>query len=137
MSKLLFKMRYVPEDEAQEVRDLLGENDIEFFETFAGNWSISVPALWIRRDEQFEEARKIIEEYQIGRTARVKQRLLDQKVKGEELNVVKVFYKDPLRFIFSLVAIIVVLYISLRFFLFFWHRKSSSSKLKIICEFSA
>ena len=130
-------MRYVPEDEAQEVRDLLGENDIEFFETFAGNWSISVPALWIRRDEQFEEARKIIEEYQIGRTARVKQRLLDQKVKGEELNVVKVFYKDPLRFIFSLVAIIVVLYISLRFFLFFWHRKSSSSKLKIICEFSA
>ena len=119
MSKLLFKMRYVPEDEAQEVRDLLRESDIEFFETFAGNWSISVPALWIRRDEQFEKARKIIEEYQIGRTARVKQRLLDQKVKGDELNVVKVFYKDPPRFIFSLVAIIIVLYISLRFFLFF------------------
>ena len=33
MSKLLFKMRYVPEDEAQEVRDLLQKNNIEFFET--------------------------------------------------------------------------------------------------------
>ena len=112
-------MRYVPEDEAQEVRDLLGENDIEFFETFAGNWSISVPALWIRRDEQFEEARKIIEEYQIGRTARVQKRLLDRKIKGETLTVAKVFLQNPLHFIFSILAILVVLYLSLRFFLFF------------------
>ena len=119
MSKLLFKMRYVPEDEAQEVRDLLQKNNIEFYETFAGNWSISVPALWLSHDEQFEEARKLIEEYQSDRTARVKQRFLDQKIKGGKLTVITVFLQDPLRFIFSLLAIFFVLYLSLRFFLFF------------------
>ena len=112
-------MKYVPEDEAQEVRDLLEENNIKFFETFAGNWSISVPAIWVRHDEQFEEARKVIEEYQIGRTARVKQDLLDQEIKGKKLTFASVFLEDPTRFISSLVAIFVVLYLSLRFFLFF------------------
>ena len=119
MSKLLFKMRYVPEDEAQEVRELLKENNIKFFETFAGNWSISVPALWVSHDEQFEKARELIEEYQIGRTARVQKRLLDMKIKGETLTVAKVFLQNPLHFIFSILAILVVLYLSLRFFLFF------------------
>ena len=45
MSKLLFRLRHVPEDEAEEVRALLEQNSIEFFETFAGNWGISLPAL--------------------------------------------------------------------------------------------
>ena len=49
MSKLLFKMRHVPEDEAQEVRELLASNKIEFFETFAGNWGVSMPALWLKK----------------------------------------------------------------------------------------
>ena len=119
MSKLLFKMRYVPEDEAQEVRELLKENNIKFFETFAGNWSISVPALWVSHDEQFEKARELIEEYQIGRTARVKQGLIDRKIKGETLTIAKVFFQNPLRFIFNIIAILIVLYLSLRFFLIF------------------
>ena len=119
VSKLLFKMRYVPEDEAQEVRNLLKENNIDFFETFAGNWSISVPALWVRHDHQFKKARELIEEYQIGRTARVKQGLLDRKIKGETLTVAKVFFQNPQRFIFSIITILIVLYLSLRFFIFF------------------
>ena len=42
-------MRHVPEDEAQEVRELLASNKIEFFETFAGNWGVSMPALWLKK----------------------------------------------------------------------------------------
>ena len=49
MSKLLFKMRHVPEDEGREVRELLTSNKIEFFETFAGNWGVSMPALWLKK----------------------------------------------------------------------------------------
>ena len=111
MSKLLFKMRYVPEDEAQEVRDLLDDNNIKFFETFAGNWSISIPALWVSDDEQFEEAREIIEEYQISRAAKIKRSLMTQEIKGEKLTIAKVFFQDPLRFILSLIAIFIVLWI--------------------------
>ena len=38
MSKLLFKLRNVPDDEALEVRELLELNDIDYFETTPGNW---------------------------------------------------------------------------------------------------
>ena len=43
MSKLLFRLRNVPDDEADEVRELLTQHSIEFYETGAGNWGISMP----------------------------------------------------------------------------------------------
>ena len=112
-------MRYVPQDEAQEVRDLLKENDIDFFETFAGNWSISVPALWVSHNEQFSRARRIIEDYQIERTKKVKQEFSEHKNTGKNITVRNIFSKSPLKFIGSVFAIFIVLYISLRFFLSF------------------
>ena len=48
MALLLFRLRNVPDDEADEVRHLLNENSIEFYETSAGNWGISMPAIWLR-----------------------------------------------------------------------------------------
>ena len=48
-------MRHVPEDEAREVRELLASNKIEFFETFAGNWGVSMPALWLKKNEQYKD----------------------------------------------------------------------------------
>ena len=119
MSKLLFRMRHVPEDEAKDVRDLLEKNNIEFFETFSGTWGISIPAIWVSRNDQYTEARKIIDEYQAERTDKVKKELLDREIKGVKLRVSDVFIQSPLRFLLSLLAIIIVLYISLRFFLFF------------------
>ena len=119
MSKIIFRMRYVPQDEAQEVRDLLKENDIDFFETFAGNWSISVPALWVKHDEQFSRARRIIEDYQIERTKKVKQEFSEHKNTDKNITVRNIFSESPSKFIGSVFAIFIVLYISLRFFLSF------------------
>ena len=119
MSKLLFRMRHVPEDEAKDIRDLLEKNNIEFFETFSGNWGISVPAIWVSRNDQYAKARKVIDAYQMERTDRVKKQLLDQEIKGVKLRVSDIFIQSPLRFLLSLLAIIIVLYISLRFYLFF------------------
>ena len=119
MSKIIFRMRYVPQDEAQEVRDLLKENDIDFFETFAGSWSISVPALWVKHDEQFSRARRIIEDYQIERTKKVKQEFSEHKNTGKNITVRNIFSKSPSKFIGSIFAICIILYISLRFFLSF------------------
>ena len=112
-------MRYVPQDEAQEVRDLLKENNIDFFETFAGNWSIAVPALWVRHDTQFSKARCLIDEYQIERTEKVKQEFSEHQNTGKTVTVRNIFSRRPLEFIGSIFAIFIVLYISLRFFLSF------------------
>ena len=119
MSKLLFRMRHVPEDEAKDVRDLLEKNNIEFFETFSGNWGISIPAIWVSRNDQYTEARKVIDSYQAERADRAKKELLDQEIKGVKIRVSDIFIQSPIRFLFSVLAIIIVLYISLRFFLFF------------------
>ena len=112
-------MRHVPEDEAKDVRDLLEKNNIEFFETFSGNWGISIPAIWVSRNDQYTEARKVIDAYQAERADRAKKELLDQEIKGVKKRVRDIFIQSPIRFLFSILAIIIVLYISLRFFLFF------------------
>jgi hypothetical protein len=61
MSKLVFKLRNVPIDEAQDIRELLEGNDIAYFETSAGNWGISLPAIWIHESEKFEFTRQLID----------------------------------------------------------------------------
>ena len=113
MSRLLFKMRHVPEDEAEDIRQLLGRHNIEFFETFAGNWSISVPALWLKHDEQFETARNLIDDYQNKRTNRIRNEFHETKTMWQA------FLESPTRFCIYIAAIAIVLYISLQFFISF------------------
>jgi len=66
MSTLVFKLRNVPEDEAIDVRALLEEHRIEFYETTAGNWGIAMPGIWVQ-DEDLERSRTLIDEYQVKR----------------------------------------------------------------------
>ena len=110
-------MRNVPEDEALEVRELLEENEIEFFETFAGNWGMSMPALWVKQEGQFAEARRLLDEYQLARAERIKSEYESQLAKGETRTMWHSFLEDPFRFLAYMIAIALVLYFSLRFFL--------------------
>ena len=119
MSKLLFRMRHVPEDEAQEVRDLLEANEIEFFETFAGSWGISMPALWLKRKEQYAQARALIDEYQQQRSLKMREEYDLQKQRGEARTMWHSFVENPFRFVLYMGLVVVVLYFSLRFFLSF------------------
>ena len=119
MAKLLFRMRHVPDDEAQEVRDLLDQNEIEYFETFAGNWGISMPALWIKDNARFAEARHLIDKYQDERRIRVKAEFEEQRSLGEAKSMWDSFIEEPFRFIAYFGLIGIVLFLSLRFFLSF------------------
>ena len=73
MAVLIFNLRHVPDDEAQDVRELLLDNNIEFYETSAGILGMSVPGLWVVNEEQVEEARHLIDEYQQLRQKRVRE----------------------------------------------------------------
>ena len=116
MSRLLFRMRGVPEDEAEEVRDLLDTHSIEFFETHAGNWGISMPALWVKRDEQFLEARRLLDDYQAERAARIQREFALSRERGEARTLWHSFREDPVRFVGYSGLALVVLYFSVRFF---------------------
>jgi hypothetical protein len=45
----------VPDDEAHEIRELLIDNDIDFYETSVGVFGISMPGLWLKNEEQLQK----------------------------------------------------------------------------------
>ena len=119
MSKLLFRLHHVSEDEAGDVRELLENHGIAYFETSAGLFGISFPAIWVRHDEQFETARGLIDEYQQARRRRIRSRYRAAREKGESRTAFDIFRENPARFIGSLALAVLVLYFSVRFFFSF------------------
>lgn len=114
MTRLLFALRGVPDDEAEDVRELLDENQIDFYETTAGNWGISMPGLWINNDEDWLEAKRILDIYQKNRT--ITQQALYQQLKeqGRHKRMFDVVKQSPTRFLFYMVFIVFIIYISIK-----------------------
>ncbi len=69
MSTLVFRLRNVPDDEAEDIRSLLSANNVNFYETTAGNWGISMPGIWLETDEDVDRAKALISDYQQQRAA--------------------------------------------------------------------
>lgn len=114
MTKLLFSLRGVPEDEAEDIRELLEENSINFYETNAGNWGISMPGIWINNEDDWFEANRILSVYQQNRS--VQQRELYQQLKkqGKHKRILDALMHNPVQFIFYSVFIVFILYISVK-----------------------
>jgi len=67
MSRLLIKLRHAPDDEIQEIRSLLQEHRIDFYETQAGAWGISAPGIWLNDEQQYDRAKALMDDYQENR----------------------------------------------------------------------
>jgi len=115
----VFKLRNVPDDEAAEVRALLEEHGIDFYETDPGNWGISAGGLWLRDESRFDEARALIDEYQARRQQRVRAEYERLKREGRQRSLADLIRDNPLRFILYLAGIVALLYISIKPFLHF------------------
>lgn len=112
MATLLFKLTHVPDDEAEEVRDLLHEHEIHFYETNAGRWRVGLDAIWLPDDTQTEQARLLIDNYQQARSVQQRQAYEELASKGEAPTVGKMLAAHPMRFIGFAVAIVFVLGLS-------------------------
>ena len=119
MSVKVFSLKDVPEDEAIEVRDLLTAHQLTFFETPAGNWGISAPAIWIDDAQHAARARSLIEAYQQERVQRVRAEYAQLKQHGQQRTWVDVIRDNPLRFIAYVAVIALVLYFSTKPYLDF------------------
>ena len=115
MAKLIFPLRGVPEDEAEEVRMLFDDNAIDFYETSAGNWGISMPALWLQHNDDTEQAQMLLNEYQHNRA--ITQRALYQQLKaeGKAPSFFKRLIRQPLTLLIYLAGISLTLYVSVKF----------------------
>ncbi len=119
MSKQIFRLRNVPDDEAGEIRLLLREHGIEFYETPGGNWGISMPALWLNDENEHraEEAKALIEQYQEERTLRIRREYKELRQQGKHRKLRDVFRERPLEFLFYLLIAALILYLSTKPFL--------------------
>ncbi len=117
MSVILFKLRGVPDDEVDEIRELLRENEIDFYETSAGNWGISMPAIWLRDNSRLEQAKQLLEAYQEERTIRMKGEYVRLREQGENRTLLDIFMEDPLRMLLYVAAVAAIIYFSVMPFL--------------------
>lgn len=113
MSTLLFKLQNVPDDEAADIRDLLAENDIYFYETHAGFWRLGIDALWLPDNTNLERARELIKAYQIERTANQQKVYADLVEQGQAPTLWQNFLLSPLRFVALIIAVFFILTLTL------------------------
>ncbi|GJL74801.1 DUF6164 family protein [Nitrosomonas sp.] len=114
MSKILFKLNGVSDDEANEVRALLDDNDIDYYETTAGNWGVSLPVIWLKDVTQFKRARALVDEYQKARTIRMRAEYALLKKEGKNKTLFDAIKEKPVQFMIHLAVSVVVVYLSIR-----------------------
>jgi len=112
MATLLFKLRNVPDDEAEEIRDVLQNNNIDFYETNAGSWGISLPAIWLHSNEQFEQGKRLIAEYQQQRSKQAQSAHAEQCKHGTQRTILTLMMESPIKWFAYILAILFVLYLT-------------------------
>jgi len=118
MPVLLFKSQGAPEDEVEDIRQLLVENSIPFYETQEGRWKLGVAGMWLADGEYLKQAQSIIEEYQRQRYDSFDEARLSLEQNGFLTGIFMQFREKPLQFTLSILSVIIVLGISILPFVF-------------------
>jgi len=102
-----------PEDEAQDVRDLLDRHHIPWFETTAGRFGFSFPAIWLSEDEDWDRARSLLDDYQLQRRERARADLEQQIDSGRAETFLSRLISRPLQFVAIVAVVTVIAYFSI------------------------
>lgn len=117
MAKLLLNLRHVPDDEAEEVRDMLDSAGIEFYETPPNRWGITVGGIWVRNEDDMPRARSLMADYQQERQARALEEREARRREGREESFWTWFSEQPVRVVASLLGAGLIIYLMLLPFL--------------------
>ena len=117
MPVLLFRLNGVSFDEAEDIRELLETNNIDYYETSSGRWGISVAAIWLKNDSQLETAKGLIAEYQRDRVIRIKEEHKKLKDEGKMETIFDRIKNHPVLFILTLAMIVFIIYFSIKPFM--------------------
>jgi hypothetical protein len=119
MSVQLLVLRGVPEDEAEEIREILRSARVDFYETPEGNWGISLPAIWLRDETDLNRARQLLDDYQTQRAESARDEFTRQSAVGAHKGFLGRLKEEPLRILLYLAIVAAVLYFSTMPFLLF------------------
>ena len=118
MPHLLFKLNSVPEDELIDVRRLLEENDINYYETDAGRFGFSLAAIWLPDSVDPESAKELLDRYKEQRYQQAREIYEQQQRDGTADTFLLKALHSPIRTVIYIAAILAVLYFSVM--PFFW-----------------
>lgn len=113
MSIQLINLRGVPDDEANEIRALLSEHEIEFYETKEGGWGVSLPAIWLKDEAQLQQTQVLLAEYQTERLAKAQQQQEEERQAGVQPTFLGGLKENPLQVIVYVAIAFAVLYFSI------------------------
>ena len=112
MAVQLMRLRGVHEDELLELRELLDANGIDYYETPAGNWGVSMPAIWLRDEKELPRASALLRDYQQQRVVRVRDEYEKLRQAGEHRTFWRELKAHPARVVAYLAIIAVIVYFS-------------------------
>ncbi|GAB3726339.1 DUF6164 family protein [Luteimonas pelagia] len=105
MSRLLLNLRHVPDDEADDVRAMLDEHGIAFYETTPSIWGISAGGIFITDDTDIDRAKRLMADYQDKRRTRVRAEYAAAREAGTAETFWTVLRDEPLRVVLTLLGI--------------------------------
>lgn len=117
MGHLLLNLRNVPEDEYIEVKTLLDEHAIPYYETEPSRWMVSFGGIWLGDVSRLEEAEQLLADYQAERAEQARAAQEEALERGEIETPRQRYRHNPLAFIGALIAIGAILYLALMPFL--------------------
>lgn len=106
---LLLSFRYAPEDEIEEIRTLLANNDISFYEVPPSVMGFNAGGIWLRHAEQKTTAQALLAEYQQHRALSARQLWEEQKQQGTRITQSDIAKAHPIRFLLTLLGISLLL----------------------------
>ncbi len=113
MASILFRLRNVPEGEANAVRKMLDEHHVDYYETDAGNWGISMPAIWINDDSRLPEYKSLIDNWQQDYALTARENYLKRKAEGLEPNLFAQIKSRPVASLLAIAFSIFIIYVML------------------------
>ena len=112
MGSKLMGLRNVPADELDDIHTLLQANDIHYYETGAGLFGISLPALWLVDDSQLVQARHLLDVYASQRSQQAQARWQAELQTGTQRTLRDLLREQPLRFVCYMALIVALVWLS-------------------------
>lgn len=113
MSRLLIKLRHAPDDEIQEIRSLLQEHRIDFYETQSGPWGISAPGIWLKDEQQYDRAKALMDGYQENRFREKRAEYERLRRAGQHRTFMQNLLENPVQVMLYSLIIGLILYFSI------------------------
>ena len=113
MPKQLLNLRYVTDEEADEVLEILERARIEHYLTPAGAFGISAGGIWLVDVDDYSRAKALMDAYQAERSRRVREELELARREGRAETFWSLMKRRPLRtgvYICAAVFILMVLF---------------------------